>query len=130
MTRLSCRRIMWVVANPNISRMKGADDMIMPYLNFTGECEEAFNLYRRAFDGQAPMLAHYSDAPKNAYPNLDSVQRNKVMHGQMMLTETGGISGADAIWPVEKGSAINIHVICADVEKAQKASMLWSCNSF
>jgi hypothetical protein len=36
---------------------------------------------------------------------MDNGQKNKIMHGHIMLTETGGISGADALWPVEKGSA-------------------------
>lgn len=95
--------------------------MIMPYLNFTGDCETAFRLYQRAFDGQEPLLARYSDAPESAYPNMDKEQRNKIMHGHIMLTETGGVSGADATWPVEKGSAINIHVYCPSLEQAQKA---------
>ena len=95
--------------------------MIMPYLNFAGDCEEAFKLYQRAFDGQEPMLARYSDAPESAYPDMDPAQKNKIMHGHVMLTETGGISGADAIWPVEKGSAIHIHVYCPSPEQAEKA---------
>lgn len=93
----------------------------MPYLNFSGDCEEAFKLYQRAFDGQEPVVARYSDAPDSAYPDMEAEQKNKIMHGHVMLTETGGISGADAIWPFEKGSAINIHAYCANVEKAQKA---------
>ena len=95
--------------------------MIMPYLNFTGDCEEAFRLYQRAFDGQEPLLARYSDAPESAYPGMDAAQKSKIMHGHVMLTETGGVSGADAIWPVEKGSAISIHAYCPTVEKAQSA---------
>ena len=95
--------------------------MIMPYLNFSGDCEEAFRLYQRAFDGQEPVLARYGDAPDNPEHPMDAAQKNKIMHGHVMLTETGGISGADAIWPFEKGSAICIHVYCANVEKAQKA---------
>lgn len=93
----------------------------MPYLNFSGDCEEAFRLYQRAFDGQEPLLARYGDAPDSAYPDMEPAQKNKIMHGHVMLTETGGVSGADAIWPVERGSAVNIHVYCASVEKAQKA---------
>ena len=95
--------------------------MIMPYLNFSGDCEEAFRLYQRAFDGQEPLLARYGDAPESAYPDLDAAQKNKVMHGHVMLTETGGVSGADAIWPFEKGSAVNIHVYCPSPEKAKAA---------
>ncbi len=95
--------------------------MIMPYLSFTGDCEEAFRLYQRAFDGQEPLLARYGDAPKSAYPDMDESQKSKIMHGHVMLTETGGISGADAVWPIQKGSAISIHVYCESVQKAQQA---------
>ena len=95
--------------------------MIMPYLNFTGDCEEAFLFYQGVFGGQKPVLARYSDAPESAYPDIDIAQRNKIMHAHIMLTETGGISGADAIWPVEKGSAVNIHVYCPSIGKAQSA---------
>lgn len=82
--------------------------MVMPYLNFTGDCEEAFLLYQRAFNGQPPLLARYPDS-------------DKIMHGHVMLTETGGVSGADATWSVEKGSAVSIHVYCATEQQAQKA---------
>lgn len=95
--------------------------MIMPYLNFNGDCEEAFKLYQKAFNGQQPNLARYSDAPASSYPDLDKKLLNKIMHGFVMLTETGGVSGSDAIWPVDKGSAINIHVYCSSVDAAQKA---------
>ncbi len=95
--------------------------MLMPYLNFTGSCEEAFLFYQCVFGGQAPVLARYSDAPKSAYPDLDETWRDKIMHGHVMLTETDGLSGADAIWPVEKGSAVNLHMNCASVDEAQKA---------
>lgn len=95
--------------------------MIMPYLSFNGDCEEAFKLYQKAFNGQQPNLARYSDAPSSSYPDMDKEQLNKIMHGFVMLTETGGVSGADAIWPVDKGSAINIHVYCDSVDTAQHA---------
>ena len=96
--------------------------MIMPYLSFAGDCEEAFRLYQRAFGGQNPLLARYSDAPESVYPNLREEQRDKIMHGHVMLTETGGISGAD-IWEqnIEHGSAMSIHVYCHSMEAALKA---------
>ena len=89
--------------------------MVMPYLSFTGDCEEAFRLYQRAFEGPEPVLARYGDNTQ------DPALRDKIMHGHVMLTETGGISGADATWPVEPGSAISIHAYCPTVERAQKA---------
>lgn len=95
--------------------------MIMPYLNFSGNCEEAFRHYKKAFNGQEPVLARYSDAPESAYPDMPPEQKNQIMHGHIMLTETGGLTGADAIWPFEKGSAVHIHVMCAALEQAKNA---------
>ena len=102
--------------------------MVMPYLNFTGDCEEAFLLYQRAFGVDAPILARYGDAPPDAANPLTDAQRQKIMHGHLMLSETGGISGADAVWPVEQGSAVCIHVFCDNVEKAQEAFTVLSEN--
>lgn len=95
--------------------------MVMPYLNFTGNCEEAFRLYQRAFGAPAPLLARYADAPADPAHPMDAAQLQKIMHGHLMLTETGGISGADAIWPVQSGSAVSIHVLCKDAATAQHA---------
>ena len=58
--------------------------MIMPYLHFNGNCEEAFTFYAEAFGGKIESLSRYEDNPNN-----------EVMHAQVMLTETGGVSGSD-----------------------------------
>lgn len=84
--------------------------MLMPYLQFSGDCEEAFAFYLEAFGGGTSHLVRYSDAPKAFQDTLPAEQRNKIMHGQIGLGEYGHLSGADAIWPFEKGSAISIHV--------------------
>lgn len=112
---------LFILTNFHLAEMKGEIYMIMPYLNFAGDCEEAFRFYQQAFGGQEPILARYSDAPESAYPDIRQEQKNKIMHGHIMLTETGGVSGADAIRPFEKGSAINIHVYCPTPEEAKKA---------
>lgn len=99
---------------------KSSVKMIMPYLNFNGNCEEAFQFYNRAFNGKNLLLVRYCDAPRDAYPNITHNERNLIMHGQISLTDTGGISGSDSLWPIEKGSAINIHVFFTCEKKARK----------
>lgn len=93
--------------------------MIMPYLTFNGDCEEAFLWYARIFNGKVEHMAKYGDIPENPDSPMSDEQKRKVMHAQLMLTETGGISGADAIWPIEKGSAISIHAHLASEALAQ-----------
>ena len=58
--------------------------MVMPYLHFNGNCEEAFNFYAEAFGGKIDGLSRHGNNPNN-----------KVMHAQVMLTETGGVAGSD-----------------------------------
>lgn len=95
--------------------------MIMPYLNFNGDCEEAFLWYEKIFEGKIQHLSRYGDIPDNANAPMSDEQKKKVMHAQLMLTESGGISGADAVWPIEKGGAISIHAHLPSEELAHKA---------
>jgi len=62
--------------------------MVMPYLHFNGNCEEAFNFYAEAFGGKLESIIPYDDSPNS-----------KVMHGEVRLTETGGVSGSDSVPP-------------------------------
>ena len=38
-------------------------DEIISYLNFKGNCEEALNFYKEAFDGEIIQLASYGESP-------------------------------------------------------------------
>jgi len=94
--------------------------MIMPYLNFSGDCEEAFLWYKEIFNGKLQHMAKYGDLPGSHNAPMSDEQKSKVMHAQLMLTETGGISGADALWPIEKGGAVTIHAHLSNETLAQK----------
>ncbi len=59
--------------------------MIMPYLRFNGNCEEAFRFYANAFGGRITALSRLNNDPNNP-----------VMHAMVTLTESGGgVSGGD-----------------------------------
>lgn len=80
--------------------------MIMPYLQFNGTCEEAFNFYASAFGGKITFLSRLNNDPNNP-----------VMHASVMLTESGGsVSGADTDEPV-KVSGMSILVLFPTAEK-------------
>lgn len=83
--------------------------MIMPYLSFNGNCEEAFLWYAKIFGGKIQHKSKYGDMPTDSNITMSSEQKRKVMHAQLMFTETDGISGADALWPIENGGAVLIH---------------------
>ena len=88
--------------------------MIMPYINFDGKCEEAFLWYAEIFGGKIEHMSKYGDIPENPAEPMPNEIKNKVMHAELMLTETGGISGADAMQPILKGNVISIHAHLPD----------------
>jgi len=94
--------------------------MIMPYLSFGGDCEEAFLWYKEIFGGEIQHISKYGDIPENPDAPMNDEQKSKVMHAQLMLTEAGGISGADALWPIEKGGAVAIHAHLSNEATARK----------
>lgn len=94
--------------------------MIMPYLKFDGDCEEAFLWYAKIFNGEIQHMLRYGDVPENPDMPMSAEQKSKVMHAQLMLTEIGGISGADSMEPIEKGGAIFIQAHLQDEVLARK----------
>ena len=57
-----------------------------PYLNFSGNTEEAFNFYKSVFGGEFTMVGRFKDMPEE-YRGPES-EWNKIMH--IALTIAGG----------------------------------------
>lgn len=95
--------------------------MIMPYLRFNGNCEEAFLWYAKIFKGKVQHLLKYRDLPENPDQPLNMELRNKVVHAQVMLTTNGGISGSDNLDHLDVASQsemfIQAHLDTIDLAK-------------
>ena len=48
-----------------------------PYLNFDGNCEEAFNHYKKVFGGEFSYFSRMSDVENEEFPEED---KNLIMH--------------------------------------------------
>jgi len=57
---------------------------IDPYLNYNGNCEEAFRFYEKTLGGKIEMLMKYSQAPAGGGPTPPGFE-NKVMHVRMSV---------------------------------------------
>ncbi|MBI5647881.1 MAG: VOC family protein [Ignavibacteriae bacterium] len=69
------------------------------YLNFAGNCEEAFEFYKSVFGGEFPYVGRFKDMPpQEGMPPLPAEMENQIMHislpigGDTMLmgSDTGG----------------------------------------
>ena len=89
--------------------------MVIPYLKFQGDCEEAFTLYAEAFSGKIEWISRHS--PEAGSP---AALEGKVMHAHVSLGEMGALNGSDAEKPVIFGDAINLIVHCSTRAQAQK----------
>ena len=66
---------------------------VTPYLNFDGDCEEAFEFYRSVLGGEFVGVNRYSEMPPDTQVSADD--SNKIMHIALLLKDGQGIMGSD-----------------------------------
>ena len=66
------------------------------YLNFNGNCEEAFNFYKSVFGGEFPYIGRYKDMParEGAKP-LSQIEGEKIMHISLPISSETMLLGSD-----------------------------------
>lgn len=66
------------------------------YLNFNGNCEEAFNFYRSVFGGEFPFVGRFKDMPPSPDGHgIPEEQGNKIMHMSLPIGEGTYLLGSD-----------------------------------
>lgn len=55
------------------------------YLNFNGNCEEAFNFYKSVFGGEFGYLGRFGEMPENEEYKVSEADKNKVMHVSLAI---------------------------------------------
>lgn len=84
------------------------------YLNFPGNCEEAFNFYRSVFGGDfAGEISRFSDVPPSTeFPPLPESEMKMVIHVALPITGGHMLMGSDA--PASMGFTVtpgnNVHI--------------------
>jgi PhnB protein len=91
---------------------------LIAYLNFNGNCREAFDFYREALGGEIVQRFTYGESPMAAETPPDS--RDMIMHNQL---DAGGatLMGADGPPPHENmagNTCVNVHV--GSIEEAER----------
>ncbi len=65
------------------------------YLNFNGNCEEAFNFYKANFGGEFPYLGRFKDMPQDGGKPLPAEMENQIMHVSLMISKETCLMGSD-----------------------------------
>jgi PhnB protein len=70
------------------------------YLNFLGNCEEAFNFYKSVFNVDFGYLGRFKDMPKQeGIPELPKELEDKIMHVSLPISKETIIMGSDTGGP-------------------------------
>jgi PhnB protein len=70
--------------------------VVNTYLNFNGNCEEAFNFYRSVFGGEFSYIGRFKDMPpQEGMPPLSAEMGNKIMHVSLPVSKETMLMGSD-----------------------------------
>ncbi|MCW3110674.1 MAG: hypothetical protein JWQ09_5180, partial [Segetibacter sp.] len=66
------------------------------YLNFNGNCEEAFNFYKSAFGGEFTYIGRFKDMPpQEGAPPLSKETEDKIIHFSLPISKETVLMGSD-----------------------------------
>jgi PhnB protein len=104
---------------------------INPYLNFKGNCEEAFDFYKSVFGGEYPFVGRFKDMPPNQEGNSEPMppeMGEKIMH--MSLSINGGqtvLMGSDACGPMADSTIVGNNVqLSINAESEEDADRIFN----
>jgi len=69
---------------------------INPYLTFQGNCEEAFNYYKKVFGGEFNYMGRFSEMPPQEGVSLSEEDGNKIMHVSLPISKDNILMGSDS----------------------------------
>jgi PhnB protein len=91
---------------------------INPYLNFKGDCEEAFTFYEKCLGGEIGAMFRYGGSPMEHQVPAD--WSNKIMHGSVTIANQV-LMGADVAtdrYEAPKGFSLSVQITgVADAER-------------
>ena len=68
---------------------------INPYINFKGNCEEAFNFYKSVFGGEFAFTGRYKDMPPSENGHAHEIDGEKIMHISLPISKETLLMGSD-----------------------------------
>jgi PhnB protein len=94
------------------------------YLNFNGNCEEAFNFYKSVFGGEFSYIGRFGEMPPSEGYTVPEEDKEKIMHVSLPIGAGTTIMGSDtgAQWApgFVQGNNFSVSVNAESKEEAEK----------
>jgi PhnB protein len=71
--------------------------LILPYLNFNGTCEAAFNFYKSVFGGEFSYVGRFGEMPPQDGVTLPEDAKNLIMHISLPVSKEITLMGSDTM---------------------------------
>lgn len=95
-----------------------------PYVNFSGNTEEAFNFYKSVFGGDFAALVRFQDMPVEGM-EVPASEQNKVMHVSLPVGENI-LMGSDTLQSMGQVSAGNNAYISIQPDSKAEADRIFN----
>lgn len=94
------------------------------YLNFNGNCEEAFNFYKDNFGGEFPYIGRFGEMPQEGGKELPAEMANQIMHVSLPISAETCLMGSDVggEWApsFKQGNNFSISINAASKDEADR----------
>ncbi|RQO30825.1 VOC family protein [Taibaiella sp. KBW10] len=93
------------------------------YLNFNGNCEEAFNFYKSVFGGDFTYIGRFGDMPESEDYKVPENDKQKVMHVSLPIGKSilmGSDNGEQYEATFVKGNNFSVSITADSKEEADQ----------
>lgn len=93
------------------------------YLNFNGNCEEAFNFYRSVFGGDFGYIGRFGDMPEDENFKVPEADKKKVMHISLPIGSSilmGSDCGSEWSASFLQGNNFSVSITAQSKEEADR----------
>ena len=91
------------------------------YLNFNGNCEEAFNFYKSVFGGEFNYMGRFGEMPESEEYKVPEADKNKIMHVSLPIGSSilmGSDCGAEWAPDFRQGNNFSVSINANSKEEA------------
>ncbi|MCA5005115.1 VOC family protein [Sphingobacterium bovistauri] len=100
---------------------------IHSYLNFNGNCEEAFNFYKNVFKTEIGWIGRFGDIPEDPNVTIADADKNKIMHISININKDQMLMGSDCLESFGQKAVFGTsNYIMLDVDNADEAQELFA----
>jgi len=98
---------------------------VSPYLNFSGNTEEAFNFYKSVFGGEFLSVMRFKDNPECG--EMTDADKERIMHISLPIGDGAVLMGTDSLESLgQKLTLGNNFYICLSPDTKEEADKLFN----